>query len=372
MESKRIILNQNQRHFNGGTPPILRGITPKQIKSITEKRGNKVQAQTVGNPMARKVKRKQKAHGVKPPPPPRPTSKYLTTLVTEDNIKRIDVPEQGSFNAGLIPFDDGYILTYRPDEHGFKAVLLDGDMNIDKKTYFKFNITNCADPRLVWDDKKLIMVYSSTEEVGLREECIRGSIIMDRSQSDSFINSKPFNISLPHTRGRQKNWTPFEFENKIYLVASICPHVIYELEVFDETNVLCKKKWETNWHHPWFYKEFLRGNTNAVRLEDGNYLGTFHTAVKLGSHMHFYDNGCYLFEGKPPFRVLKCSNRTYLRAEDAVSTHYRKRNLITVCFPVGMVRKGEKIFISYGDNDSEVKILETSVKEMMDLMVDVY
>jgi predicted GH43/DUF377 family glycosyl hydrolase len=370
MLPKRIIvLNQNQRNYSGSTPPILRGITPQQIKNITEKREKK---QVQKTPMARKFKRVASSPGVKLPIPPRPSSKYLTTLVKNDNVKIIPVPEQGSFNPGLVSFDDGYIMAYRPDEYGFKACLLDKDFNIKSDSYFKFDITNCADPRLIWFGSKLILIYSSTEEVGLRNECIRGAVVMDRNHADRFINAKSFNNSLPTAPGRQKNWTPFIHQNKLYLIASICPHLIYELQILDNNNVICEKKWQTNWDHPWFQQEFLRGNTNAVQLEDGNYLNTFHTAVKLGPSMHYYDNGCYVFEGKPPFRVLKCSNRTYLKAEDAVSTHFRKKNLITVCFPVGMVRENEKLFISYGDNDSQVKILKTTVAEMLDLTIEVY
>lgn len=370
MPPKRIVLlNQNVRNFSGSTPPILRGITPQQIKSITEKREKK---QVQKTPMARKYKRASSASGVRVPIPPRPESRHLTTVVTGNNVTTIPVPEYGSFNPGLVPFDNGYILVYRPDEYGFKACLLDKKFNINTESYFKFDITNCADPRLIWHGDKLIMIYSSTEEVGLRNECIRGAVIMDRSRSDRFINAKSFNISLPIAPGRQKNWCPFQHNGKLYLIASICPHLIYELQILDNNNVICERKWQTEWFHPWFQQEFLRGNTNAVQLDDGNYLNTFHTAVKLGPSMHYYDNGCYVFEGKPPFRVLKCSNRTYLKAEDAVSTHYRKKNLITVCFPVGMVREGEKLFISYGDNDSEVKILETTVSDMLNLTIEVY
>ncbi|RDJ35493.1 MAG: hypothetical protein DWQ19_11800 [Crenarchaeota archaeon] len=372
MQFKRLIVNENHRNFSGATPPILRGITPQQIKSITEKRKNR--NYTVSeNKMARRVKRPSSQPGPRQiiPIPDRPDDKYLTTVKGE--IKRIPVPEKGSFNAGLIAFDDKYIMTYRPNEYAFSACILNKNLDIIKDSHYQFDITNCADPRLVWTpDNRLVMVYSSTEEVGARNECIRGCVIMDRNHADKFVRMKPFNISLPTIGGRQKNWMPFRHEDKIYLISSVCPHAIFEMKVLSNINAVCQKRWETSWHNPWFYKEFLRGNTNAVQLDDGNYLGTFHTAVRLGPSMHYYDNGCYVFEGNPPFNVIKCSNRTYLKAEDAVEPHVRKRNLITVCFPVGMVRDEEKLLISYGDNDSAVKILTTTVEEMLNLTVDVY
>ena len=148
--------------------------------------------------------------------------------------------------------------------------------------------------------------------------------------------------------------------------------MIYELKIISNNEIICEKRWKTNWYHPWFYKEFLRGNTNAVQMEDGNYLSTFHTVMRLGKSMHYYDNGFYVFEGKPPFKVLECANKTYLPAEDAIEPHFRKKNSITVCFPVGMVLEKDRILVSYGDNDSCVKILSTNLESVNHTLIKVY
>jgi len=367
--NEKIIVNNNKRN---NIPTILKGITPEQIKSINQRQGKTFSYPKAVQNMASHKKR-PKTPGIAPPPPVRPNQKYLTSLL-EDPIL-IDLPELGSFNAGIVSFPgrDEYIMVYRPDEYSFIACILNKEFEVKKNSYFKFSITNCADPRIIWTpDKKLLMIYSSTDEVGLRYECIRGAIIMDLAISDEFINAKPFRVSPKELTDRQKNWTPFVYKNKIYLVASICPHVIYELILLDNNDVHCEKRFETEWLNPWFYQEFLRGNTNPVLMADGNFLGTFHTAVKLGKSMHYYDNGCYVFEGKPPFRVLKCANQTYLPAEAATERHFRKRELIKVDFPVGMIIEGERLLISYGDNDSIVKIMETTVEKMLALTVDVY
>jgi predicted GH43/DUF377 family glycosyl hydrolase len=299
----------------------------------------------------------------------RPDNKFLTTLAK--NVKRMNLPERGSFNAGLVKFPNKneYILVYRPDEFRFIACVLDEQLEIISE-YCAFQVTNCADPRVIWTpDNKLLMVYSSVDE-DISRECIRGSIIMDLNVSEKFLdNSKPFRIS-PISDQRHKNWMPFVHEEKIFLIASVCPHVIYELKL-NLPNCICTKVAETKWLNPWMFKEFLRGNTNPVQLEDGNYLSTFHTATWYNGRC-FYDNGAYIFEGKFPFRVLKCANRTYLKAEDAVEPHFRKGNIIVCTFPVGMVREGDKLLISYGDNDSCVKIMETTVEDMISLMLDVY
>ena len=299
----------------------------------------------------------------------RPPNTFLTSLATD--VTKIKLPERGSFNAGLVKFPNKneYIMVYRPDEYRFIACVLNEDLNVISK-YSSFQITNCADPRVIWTpDNKLLMVYSSVDE-SISRECIRGCIIMDLNVSEEFIdNNKPFRISPPSNE-RHKNWMPFVHEEKIYLIASVCPHVIYELKL-DLPNCVCIKVAETKWINPWMFKEFLRGNTNPVRLDDGNYLSTFHTATWHEGRC-FYDNGAYIFEGKLPFRVLKCANCTYLKAEDATEPHFRKVHLIVCTFPVGMVKEDEKLLISYGDNDSCVKIMKTTVEEMKNLMLDVY
>ena len=353
----------------------IRGLSAEQIKKIAKNSINNVVNNIVKTPQKIINSRSR----IKKIPIPeiipgvikriiRPKNNFLTTLAKK--VTRLPLPERGSFNAGMVkfPHKNEYVLAYRPDEYRFITCVLDEKLNIKKDTYKMYHITNCADPRLMWTpNNELLMVYSSCEE-GTNFECIRGCIIMDLNKSEEFLDTPPFRIS-PKSTIRNKNWMPFVHDKKIYLIGTVCPHTIYELKF--EKEPVCKQVYETSWISPWMFKEFLRGNTNPVRLDDGNYLSTFHTATWYQGRC-FYDNGAYIFEGKPPFKVLKCANRTYLKAEDAVEPHFRKGGLIACTFPVGMVKEDDRLLISYGDNDSCVKIMETSVKEMTDLMLEVY
>jgi predicted GH43/DUF377 family glycosyl hydrolase len=296
---------------------------------------------------------------------PRLLHDRLTTV--PGRIIRLPFPS-GSFNAGLVelPGTDRFICVYRPDEMSFTACFLDSNLNLIPGTQFSLGINNCADPRLVWINDKLLMIYSSID-LGTKIEAIGGGVIMDLVKSTDFIRPTVFRVSPPGDV-RQKNWMPFITDGRIYLIASVKPHIIYELSMAD---LSCRKVYETPWLSPWFSTEFMRGNTNPVQLADGNWLGTFHTVQRVGD-MYYYDNGCYVFEGVAPFRVLRCSNRSYFKAEDAVEPHYRKAGLITVNFPVGMVRLENRLLISYGDNDSAVKILDTTVSEMLATTLAVY
>jgi predicted GH43/DUF377 family glycosyl hydrolase len=347
-------------------PKIVKGLSVEHINKLKNFKNMKV----INQKNQKVVKKPLKTQGVTHQFIPRPDSKYLVNLA--DNVKRIEFPEKGSFNPGLVklPNSKDYIMVYRPDEYGFVGCKLDENLNPYSDSYFKFNVTNCADPRIIWtNDNKLLMVYSSTTGVGLNLECIRGSIIMDLNKSDSFINTEHFRISPEELNSRQKNWIPFLFNEEIYLIASICPHIIYK---FDLATKKCTKISEEKWFHPWIYPElFLRGNTNPVLMEDGNFLSTFHTATWYGKTC-YYDNGCYVFEGKFPFKILRCSNRTYLPAEGAIEPHFRNLGRIACTFPVGMVLENNDLLISYGDNDSVVKIMRVDLNKMLSLTLDIF
>jgi predicted GH43/DUF377 family glycosyl hydrolase len=299
----------------------------------------------------------------------RPDAEYLTNEITKTT--RLDLPH-GCFNGGMVadPVRGGYILAFRPREFTFSLCRLDAAFNITTPP-IDLGITNCADPRLVWlPGGRLLLIYSSFDtDPADPIECMRGAVLLDPQvhPTQFLAPARAFRISPPHT-ARQKNWMPFVHDDRLHLIASVRPHIVY---TWDKPGEVATQRYESPYTPPWFNTEFFRGNTNPVQLDDGNFLGTFHTVIRE-REMHFYDNGCYVFEGKPPFKVLRCSRRCYLPAEAATEPHFRKIFRITVCFPVGMVREGDRLLISYGDNDSAVKIGETTVTQMLATTLPVY
>lgn len=297
---------------------------------------------------------------------PRPDNKFLTKV--NGKFFKIEMPQKGAFNAAIIRLNEEKIIcVYRSDEYHFTCCYLDNDYKVINKSFYNLKIRNCSDPRLIWlENNKLLLVYSSVNNVSHEREYICGTIIMEDRNSGNFVDTNEFRISHEHMHGRQKNWMPFMYNNSIYLISSVCPHEVYHLnEKFE-----CHKAYTTQWNSPWEIKEHHRGNTNAVLMGDGNYLCTFHTS-SFHHGKHYYDNGSYIFSGNPPFNVLKCSNRTYLPAEAACEKHFRKENEIVCNFPVGMMLENNKVIISYGDNDSVVKIVEYKIEDFLNTMIDV-
>ncbi len=292
---------------------------------------------------------------------PRPEPRFLTSLLNK--VTRMPFPEKGSFNAALARAEDGFLCVYRPDEYIFKAALLSHDLQV--RQYRTMRLVNCSDPRLAWVDDDLLMFFSVYIKHDPRPEAIFGV----KMTPETLAAPEPFRVSPPSGM-RQKNWLPFDYAGRLHLVESICPHIVHEFDLQTKAIVATHR---SDWINPWFNKQPLRGNTNIVPLPDGTFLGTFHTAQAAGpKHTLYYDNGCYIFEGKPPFKVLRCSNRCYLKAEDACEPHFRKKDIIRVCFPCGMVRIGQDLWISYGDNDSCVKIMQTTLSELVSTTVEVY
>lgn len=294
----------------------------------------------------------------------RPDGKFLTRV--GGKICKLKLPERGSFNGSIIEVGEKYLLIYRPHEFVFKGCFLTQDYQVINGKFFSFDLHTVADPRLIKTvDNRVLLSYASFEN---NHDYIAANYIMDLNISEEIILSETFRVSPEDLEARQKNWMPFVFEDKTYFISSVCPHEIYEFNA--DIGKSASKKYVTDWKHSWPIRKTLRGNTNAVCLPDGNFLTVFHTAMTKAGVV-YYDNGAYIFEGKPPFKVLKCSKKTILPADFAGETHYRKAQEIICIFPMSLVLKQDRLIISYGDNDSAVKIIETTLSDVIDTMVDV-
>ncbi len=296
---------------------------------------------------------------------------HLTTLVKPNNVIRTNLP-WGSFNGSIVELGSNYLCVYRSTEFEISICTFNPDFTVQPNSIHPI-VTNvhACDPRLIWHNNKLLTFFSSVSE-GFYFEHIR---YMNLTEGKETIR-----VSPPELKMRQKNWTPFIYNGDLYVVTSICPHVVYKLDLQKTEPYTLEGKsgkrislvppYESEWSSVWFHDQFLRGNTNPVQLEDGNYLSTFHTVVYDNTRRCYY-NGCYVFEGKPPFKVLRCATRSFLKAEDACEPYFRRSGEVVVTFPMAMIRKGNDLLISYGDNDSIIKILKTTVAEMLDTTVPV-
>jgi len=316
-------------------------------------------------------------------------SNFKNLSTVNDEIK---LPINNSFNCAII--NDfrfgGFIIAFRISNHidktNYKEIddlhskyigvcRLDSDLNYIKGSMFVLSEEWIIDPRLLWVNNKLLITCCKID-TGL--DYIVGSFILDYDKSEIFNNSDFFRVS-PNSSDRQKNWVPFYQNNKLYFIASINPHVVYEYclltyKVIDVFKHVYNFKWINN-------EKFLRGNTPPILLDNGEYLNTFHTTENIlinGITTRYYDNGFYTFESKPPFKPKKLSNISYLYAEMASRKFYsydskpfnsQDKNMSCQCtFPLGMVNLGDDILISYGDRDSLIKYIKIPKKAILNTL----
>jgi predicted GH43/DUF377 family glycosyl hydrolase len=115
-----------------------------------------------------------------------------------------------------------------------------------------------------------------------------------------------------------------------------------------------------NWPPEW--SAGLRLNTNPVRLRDGSCLSTFHTWVRR----HGYFNGFYLFDGDPPFRVIKVSAAPFTTPRDATGRNPRyKRNGVIFLQTLIVDEDHGIVRLAGGDNDHSVIILNLPLPKVL-------
>ena len=142
-------------------------------------------------------------------------TQFLTTISSK--IIRLDLPEAGSFNAGILDLGNKILCVYRPNEYEFTACFLNYEYKVINDFYYKFKMYGVTDPRIIrTPDNKVLMSYSMNFN-NCNAESIAGTIIMDLNKSDDEIfEDKTIRISPKEIVRRQKNWMPFEYNNELY------------------------------------------------------------------------------------------------------------------------------------------------------------
>jgi hypothetical protein len=146
---------------------------------------------------------------------------------------------------------------------------------------------------------------------------------------------KEVELRYDSDRGDNKNWSPFVFNDVLFVSYSLCPHVVLQCDV---ASGKCAKAYETNLNG---CNSKLRGGTPPVRVSEDLMVGVAHVAVV--SHKQ-YLHALYLQSSRPPFQLLAVSDLF----------HFGKpRNLEELIqFATGVWFDGcNKLVVSYGVGD---------------------
>jgi hypothetical protein len=289
--------------------------------------------------------------------PPSPVIKE-----NRSNIIKLELPQKSAFNPSMVPFDNGYLVAYRyGDGHLVDVCRIDKDFKVVGPA-INLKLPNPTDPRLFWapGGEELLCFYSTG--AGGNNEYIKVAKIVDLSESREIRVYNDLRVSPTSLKDRQKNWNPFIHDDKIYLIGQINPHEIWKMYRHNE-KVEVRLVSSTDWESLWMIdSNSFRGNTNAVEVDEGM-LCTFHSTEWVKNKV-YYDNGVYLFDKNPPFKVLGCAIIPYLRAEDAITKHARSAHIVCT-FPCSIIKDGDRVLVIYGCNDSASWVLDTTVDELM-------
>lgn len=224
---------------------------------------------------------------------------------------------------------------------------------------------NLQDPRLFWWGDRLMLIVSigNCEDAKYRKLGFgvfwssTRLYMVEISQSTLQPKTKFATRVQPDTRPKDhknwmyhKNWVPFTVASNarkrpdLYLEYQAEPRVVlrfnrvkagvaYFILVKPVTSNVKLFMQQTLW------KQLLHGSSPAVQLLDGNFLGLAHTTVTS----HLYEHVFYLYEGRPPFRILGFSQKFHFPAPGEM--HDRTGESFSVApmiqFVTGMLLQGK-------------------------------
>jgi predicted GH43/DUF377 family glycosyl hydrolase len=298
--------------------------------------------------------------------------------------KRIQIPGYPyAFNPSIIRWGDSFLMTFRI--HVYKAnanksiglIWLDKDFNVKSKPYIleirnqkknnffvhKYARITEQDPRLTIFNNRLYMVYNNFQ-IG------RMFIAEVHYDEDSIFLDNPeclLEFEGGSAKRIEKNWVPFQYEDKLLLAYTISPHKIF-LPISGTES--CETFSYSKKNIPWEWGQ-IRGGTPAFMV-DGRFLSFFHSSKKMrsnyskGKKMPHYFIGAYTFEPHPPFTITRVSRfpigcDDFYNGEDYLN---RTCKPLRVVFPMGFVFDDNYIWISYGKQDNECWIAKLDKKRL--------
>lgn len=300
-------------------------------------------------------------------------------------IELSDFP--GAYNPSLTKTDYGLLLSFRyhpyPNQLWISqvgVVLLDEFLEpISTPDILKMRTelgslipSQSEDARLFTHKNHIYIVYNDNVDViNPTAKQRRDMFIAEISFANGhFITINPKKMIYPEkvvkrnlekgwTATWEKNWTPFVYNDIIYMIYSIDPFEVIRPNLKTGQCELVNLSYPS---HDWKLGS-PRGGTPAI-LIDGEYLAFFHSqslyessckqkkSSRRNQKIH-YLMGAYTFSAEPPFELTSISTSPII--EDGFYTMpnpYKK-----VIYPGGLVEDDSKIHIAYGRDDNQIWII---------------
>jgi hypothetical protein len=175
-------------------------------------------------------------------------------------------------------------------------------------------------------------------------------------------------------RKNEKNWAFFEAQGKVWVVYSITPHIILSADLNAVSQVVCQKEVTVDWNSR-YSSHFgaLRGGAQPVQV--GNkFVNLVHSSFNMPEGRE-YVAATYEFSAEHPFAPVRelpiPVNFGLPRQSESGNLKENKLNPTTseVVYPTGLVISGEQVWISAGIDDSEMTLVQGTLKDLHSGMV---
>ena len=246
-------------------------------------------------------------------------------------------------------------------------------INIDYKLFNKctesaggIHISGVEDPRIFLFKGEQWVIANSLGLEHQQNPCVNTMCIFKISDpSNTFrLLVPPLNVN-PYQR--QKNWSPFEYNDELFCEYSIEPHVILKIDV--DTG-LTEEHWQSGQEsldieddtsyrggappilvtNPQFK---TKSSIDSITLPERFYLGVGHTRTRSTSnYLHFF----YIFEAEPPFKMLRITPTFKLDGNERIQ------------FASGLSVADDKVYISYGVEDCSNRISIFYINDIISIL----
>lgn len=232
------------------------------------------------------------------------------------------------------------------------------------------------DGRLVTIGDQLFLVYSDNKDFTISKGGFRVYIAeVDFAKGVfSLHNFKCLSKFAGETQlKREKNWTPFDYQGKMFLAYSLTPHRIFQPPVSEEE---CISFALTNNDIAWEWGD-LRGGSPGL-IVGNQYLSFFHSSISMetlhsnGKVSAHYFMGAYTFSLHPPFEITSISPHPIIGKNFYHGKMYKPYwGSVNVVFPCGFIFDDHYIWVSYGRQDHEIWISKLDKQGLLDSLIPV-
>jgi hypothetical protein len=313
-----------------------------------------------------------------------------STLFLGESDIPLDVPPGGvALNGSIACINHTMVLAYRLDIQDpldrpsmqIAMVELDADLQplgapsiLETREDLSLNAT-AEDPRLLPHKGRLFVIYNSTLD-GKRYETARHIFAAEVAISGTpgarlFRIARRKRLSVGAMQQQtEKNWTPFSMTAGLYFIYSTNPPHVFALEDAQwerAGNTIELKEVSRSTKKAVEHLGLMRGGSPAIYdPERGLFVSFFHTQMMLNlERIHsqcLYFAGFYSFSAEPPFDIEGILWFPIVPK----GVYQRACKSPWVTYPTRIMRRGDTVIMSYGQNDERVRAITLGYDALMD------